>query len=136
MADLNRVILTGRLTRDVDLRSTRNNTSVAEVGVAINERRKGANGEWEEATVFVDVTLWGRTAEFANEYVGKGSQVVIEGRLKFEQWESNGQKRSKLSVVGERLVLPGGKSNGARTQNRGGKHEPASTSPSDEDIPF
>jgi single-strand DNA-binding protein len=76
--------------------------------LAVNERRKSGD-EWVDETTFVDVTLWGRNAEVANEYTQKGNSVMIEGRLKFESWENEGQKRSKLKVVADRLQLLGGK---------------------------
>jgi len=110
MASFNRVILMGNLTRDVDLRYTPNSLPVCDIGLAVNDRRKSASGEWVDETTFVDVTLFGRTAEIAGEYLRKGSPVLIEGRLKLDQWETNdGQKRSKLKVVCENLRMVGGK---------------------------
>ena len=107
MASFNRVILIGNLTRDIDLRSTPSGTSVADASLAVNDRRKNQAGEWVEETTFVDVTVWGRTAEVACEHLSKGSPILIEGRLKLEQWETNGQKRSKLKVVAERMQMLG-----------------------------
>lgn len=107
MASFNRVILLGNLTRDPELRYISSGTAVMEIGLAVNDRRKNANGEWIEETTFVDVTLWGRTAEVASEYLSKGSPVLIEGRLKLDTWETDGQKRSKLRVVGERMQMLG-----------------------------
>src|SRR3569832_959748 len=99
MASFNRVILVGNLTRDPELKYTASNMAVSEIGLAVNDRRKSASGEWIEETTFVDVTLWGRTAEVASEYLSKGSSVLVEGRLKLDSWESKeGQKRSKLRV--------------------------------------
>ncbi|HVU87198.1 MAG TPA: single-stranded DNA-binding protein [Pirellulales bacterium] len=112
MASFNRVILVGNLTRDPELRYTPTNTPVTEIGLAVNDRRKNANGEWIEETTFVDVTLWARTAEVASEYLTKGSPVLIEGRLKLDTWETDGQKRSKLRVVGERMQMLGGRGSG------------------------
>jgi single-strand DNA-binding protein len=88
--------------------------------MAINDRRKGQNGEWIEETVFVDVTLWGRTAEVAGEYLGKGSQVLIEGRLKLDTWEKDGKKNSKLRVVGEKMQMLGSRGGGGGGGGRGG----------------
>jgi single-strand DNA-binding protein len=85
---------------------------VTEIGLAVNNRRKNQAGEWVEEPVFVDVTLWGRTAEVASEYLNKGSSVLIEGRLKLDTWETDGQKRSKLRVVGESMQMLGGRSGG------------------------
>jgi len=114
MASYNRVILLGNVTRDIELRWVAGGgTAVADIGLAVNDRRKNSAGEWVDETTFVDVTLWGRTAEVASEYLSKGSPVFIEGRLKLDTWEgSDGQKRSKLRVVGERMQLLGGKGSG------------------------
>jgi len=109
MANFNRVILMGRLTRDVELKYTQSGLAVTEIGLAISDRRKNQAGEWVEETVFVDVTLWGRTAEVASEYLSKGSTIMIEGKLKLDTWETDGQKRSKLRVVGERMQFVGGR---------------------------
>jgi single-strand DNA-binding protein len=112
MASFNRVILMGNLTRDIELRYTQSGLAVTDIGLAVNDRRKNQAGEWVEEATFVDVTLWGRTAEIASEYLSKGSPTFIEGRLKFDTWETEGQKRSKLRVVGERLQLIGGRGGG------------------------
>ena len=127
MASFNRVILVGNLTRDVDLKYLQSGSAVTEIGLAVNDRRKNQQGEWVEEPVFVDITLWGRTAEIASEYLSKGSSVLIEGRLKLDQWEKDGQKRSKLRVVGEVMQMLGSKgggggqrpSNGERSSNSG-----------------
>ena len=108
MASFNRVILVGNLTRDVELRYIPSGTAVANVGLAVNDRVKRGD-EWVDDVTFIDVTLWARTAEVASEYLSKGSPVLIEGRLKLDTWEHEGQKRSKLKVVGERLQMLGSK---------------------------
>lgn len=108
MASYNRVILVGNLTRDIELKYTPGGTAVTDIGMAVNDRRKTANGEWVDETTFVDVTLWGRTAEVASEYLGKGSPILVEGRLKLDTWEADGQKRSKLRVVCDRMQMLGG----------------------------
>ena len=113
MASFNRVILMGNLTRDIDLKYTPSGTAVTDIGLAVNDRRKSASGEWVDETTFVDVTLWGRTAEVASEYLSKGSPVLIEGRLKLDTWETDGQKRSKLRVSGERMQMLGGRGGGS-----------------------
>ena len=120
MASFNRVILVGNLTRDPELRYTPGGTAVTDIGLAVNDRRKNAQGEWVEETTFVDVTLWGRTAEIASEYLGKGAPALIEGRLKLDTWESEGQKRSKLKVVGEKLQLLGARGAGQGGAGQGG----------------
>jgi single-strand DNA-binding protein len=112
MASFNRVILMGNLTRDVEVRYTPGGTAVSEIGLAVNDRRKDAKGEWVDETTFVDVTLWGRTAEIAGEYLTKGAPLLVEGRLKLDTWEKDGQKRSKLRVVCENMRMLGGKGGG------------------------
>jgi single-strand DNA-binding protein len=124
MADFNRVILMGNLSRDVELKYTQSGLAVTEVGLAISDRRKNQTGEWVEDTVFVDVTLFGRTAEVASEYLSKGSPIFIEGRLKLHTWETEGQKHSKLRVVGERMQMVGSRS-GSATSNTPRERDPA-----------
>jgi len=119
MASFNKVILMGNLTRDVELRYIPSGMAVAEIGLAVNDRRKGQNGEWVEETTFVDVTLWGRQAEVAGEYLTKGAPILIEGRLKLHQWEKDGQKRSKLRVVAENMRMLGGKGGGGGGRSSG-----------------
>jgi len=119
MASYNRVILMGNLTRDVQLRYTPGGTAVTEVGLAVNDRRKGPNGEWIDETTFVDVTFWGRTAEVAAEYLTKGSPVFIEGRLKLDSWEKDGQKHYKLRVVCDRMQLLSSGGGGGGTRQTG-----------------
>ena len=130
MASFNRVILLGNLTRDPELRYIPSGMAVTDIRLAINDRRKGQNGEWIEETTFVDVTLWGRQAEIASEYLTKGSPLLVEGRLKLDSWEKDGQKHSKLRVVGEKMQLlgsrggsggaPGGGGPGARSASEAG----------------
>ena len=160
MASYNRVILIGNVTRDIELRwVSGGGMAVTTLGLAVNDRRKNAAGEWIEETTFVDVTLWGRTAEVASEYLSKGSPVFIEGRLKLDSWEGNdGQKRTKLTVVGEKMQLIGAKGGGggggggqgrAAAPARGGNrpqadapppsdefYEPAPPEAPGDDIPF
>lgn len=126
MASFNKVILVGNVTRDPELRYISSGTAVTDIGLAVNDRRKNAQGEWVEETTFVDVTLWGRTAEVAGEYVSKGSPLLIEGRLKLDQWEKDGKKNSKLRVVGERMQLLGSRGgDGARPKARMAAGKPA-----------
>ena len=124
MASFNRVILLGNLTRDPELRFIPSGMAVTDIGLAVNDRRKNANGEWVDEVTFVDVTLWGRTAEVAGEYLSKGSPVLFEGRLKMDSWDDKqtGQKRSKLKVVGDRMQLLGTRGQGG---SEGGGPRPA-----------
>ena len=123
MASFNRVIVMGNLTRDVELRYTGSQMAVTDIGLAINEKRKNQQGEWIEEVTFVDITLWGRTAEVAAEYLTKGSPVLIEGRLKLDTWEKDGKKNYKLKVVGEFMRLLGTKGGGGRSQSGGGNFD-------------
>lgn len=113
MASYNRVILVGNLTRDIELRYIPSGQAVSDVTVAVNDRRKTASGDWVDEATFVDVTLWGRNAEVASEYLAKGSPVLIEGRLKLDRWETEGQKRSKLRVICEKMQMLSGRAGGA-----------------------
>lgn len=128
MASFNRVILIGNLTRDIDLRYIPSGTAVADIGLAVNDRRKGQNGEWIDEVSFVDITAWGRTAEIASEYCAKGSSVMVEGKLKQESWEdrTTGEKRYKMKVICERLVLLGSKSGGSQGGSQRSTYDQAS----------
>ena len=113
MASFNRVILMGNLTRDVEIKYLPSGTAVAEIGLAVNERRKDQKtGQMIESVTFVDITLWDRNAEIAGEYLSKGSPILVEGRLKLDTWESEGQKRSKLKVVADGFRMLGSKGGG------------------------
>jgi single-strand DNA-binding protein len=158
MANLNKVLLLGRLTRDPETRATQSGSAVVSFGLAVNRTyfRKESNERVEEAC-FVDVEAWGRTGETIARYLKKGRQIFIEGRLKFDSWEKDGQKRTKLSVVAENFQFvdgPDGSSNGggsgggaerpARAAGRAapvGASAPADTpqddyAQADDDIPF
>jgi single-strand DNA-binding protein len=112
MASFNKVIIMGNLTRDPQVRYTPNQTAVTDLGLAVNRTwyDKGSQQKREEVT-FVDVTLWGRQAEVAGEYLSKGRSVLIEGRLHLDSWDDKetGQKRSKLKVVCENMTMVGGR---------------------------
>jgi single-strand DNA-binding protein len=153
MASFNKVILLGNLTRDPEVRYTPKGTAVTELGMAVNRVYTAENGEKREETTFVDVTLWGRTAEIAGEYLKKGRPVFIEGRLQLDTWDDkqSGQKRSKLKVVGEGLQLLGGRPGGGGGGGGGGDEESsggarpsrpapppkaAPAGPDDDEIPF
>ena len=134
MASFNRVILMGNLTRDIELKYLQSGTAVTDIGLAINDKRKDAAGNWVEEVTFVDVTLWGRTAEVAAEYLAKGAPVLIEGKLRTESWEKDGQNRSKLKVNGERLQMLGGKS-GDKSSSRSQGRPPEAKQPARETVP-
>ena len=118
MASYNRVILLGNLVRDIELRYTNSRMAVCQNAIAVNDRRKNASGEWIDETSFVDVTFFGRTAEVVSEYLGKGSPIFVEGRLKQDTWEKDGQKRSKLYVIVDRMQLLGSRSEGKNGEAR------------------
>ncbi|HWL54619.1 MAG TPA: single-stranded DNA-binding protein [Chthoniobacteraceae bacterium] len=134
MANLNKVMLIGNLTRDPDVRYTPKGTAVAELGLAVN-RRYTVDGEKREETTFVDITLWGRTAELAGQYLRKGRSIYIEGRLQFDTWDDKqtGQKRSKLRVIGDEMQFLGGRDGESGGAPRGGgggeEYEPRSEAP-------
>lgn len=123
MASFNKVILMGNLTRDPQVRYTPGGTAVADIGLAVNRTwfDKQSNQKKEEVT-FVDVTLWGRQAEVAGEYLSKGRGVLIEGRLQLDQWDdkATGEKRSKLKVIGEEMTMVGGRGEGGGGGDFGG----------------
>ena len=136
MASFNRVIIMGNITRDIELRHVGNNTAVCDLSLAVNDRRKNQSGEWIEEVAFVDVTAWGRTAEIANEYLSKGSSVLVEGKLKQETWvdKDSGKNRSKLKVLCEKLTLLGTK-RASESQYTGPAKSQAATQ-DDNDVPF
>lgn len=124
MASYNRVVLVGNLTRDVELRYTPSGTAVTDISMAVNERIK-RNDQWVEEANFFDVTMWGRTAEVASEYLSKGSNVLVEGRLRQERWEQDGQKRSKVKVICEKMQMLGSKGGGQGSSPSSGRSSAA-----------
>lgn len=151
MANLNKVMLIGNLTRDPELRHTPKGSAVADLGLAVNRKVQDGNGTWKDETTFVDVTVWGASAENAHKFLTKGRGVFIEGRLQMDVWDdkATGQKRSKLKVVADSVqFLPDGKggatprfsneeSSGAAAGNRqGGSAGPADDYAEEDDIPF
>ncbi|CUV65111.1 Single-stranded DNA-binding protein [Sulfurovum sp. enrichment culture clone C5] len=104
----NKVILAGNLARDIEIRYLPSGTAVATTAIATNRRYKAADGTQKDETMFIDLTFWGRTAEIANQYLKKGSQVLVEGRLTLEQWTAtDGGKRSKHAIAVETLQMLG-----------------------------
>ncbi len=155
MPSYNKVLLMGNLTRDIELRHTSANTPVANIGLAVNRRFKGQDGQQRDETTFVDCEAWGRTAEVMSQYLSRGRPVFIEGRLRLDQWQDQqGNNRSKLKVVVEnfqfidsRTDTPidshtagpadtgGGSPDTPIPQTRSNRSEPA-TSIEEDDIPF
>ncbi len=151
MASFNKVILMGNLTRDPEMRVTSGGLSICKLGLAVSRNYSTREGERREETTFVDIDAFGKQAEVIAKYMRKGRPIMIEGRLKFDQWESDGQKRSKLGVILENFQFVGG----PREEGEGGGYEqsspparnsgstPGSTAENagdagalDEDVPF
>ncbi len=153
--NINRVVLTGNLTRDPDHRSTPNGLSICKLGIACNTRRKNGAGDWEEKPNFFRVTVFGRQADNCAQYLKKGRPVAIDGRLEWSSWENEGQKRESVDIIAETVqFLSGGRDEAAGGGNGNGfssnvqaaesdipidtgDFEPAPVSGGgDEDIPF
>jgi single-strand DNA-binding protein len=148
-ASLNKVLLMGNLTRDPEVKYTPKGTAVADLAIAINDSYKAQDGTIKETVTYVDIEVWGRTAENCKQYLSKGRPIFVEGQLKLDQWEQDGQKRSKMKVRADRVqFLGGGPGGGERRGPSGGDSErPASRpaaapsedrppAPVDDDIPF
>lgn len=156
---INKVLISGNLTRDAELRSTASGTSILAFGVAVNDRRRNQNGEWEDYANFVDCTMFGRRAEALSQYLTKGTKVAIEGRLHYSSWEdrNGGGRRSKLDVTVDELEFMSSRNGGGNGNNGGGQsygqssgqynaapaqrsqyisEAPAPAAYNDEDIPF
>ena len=132
---INRVNITGNLTRDPEMRHTASGMQVLSFGVAVNDRAKDANGEWADRPNFIDCTMFGTRAEAVSRYISKGSKVAIEGKLRWSQWEKDGQKRSKLEVIVDEIEFMSRREDGAQVAAR----QPAAAPVPDvydEDIPF
>jgi single-strand DNA-binding protein len=111
MADINHVVLVGRLTRDAELKYTSGGQAVCKFSIAINRRRKNGD-QWEDEANFFDIVLWGRQGEALNQYLVKGKMVGVEGELRQDRWQQDGQNRSRVEIVANNLQLLGGGSGG------------------------
>ncbi len=123
MASLNKVLLMGNLTRDIEMRYTPSGMAVAQLGLAVNRKfRDTKTNELREEVTFVDIDAFGKTAETAHQYLSKGRPIFVEGRLKLDQWDdkTTGQKRSKLKVVADRIQFVGGGQGGPGGSGGGG----------------
>ena len=150
MSSFNKVILVGNLTRDPELRYTPKGTAIAKVGLAVNHKWKNEAGELKEEVTFVDIEVWGRTAENVGQYMRKGSSMLVEGRLKLETWDDKqtNQKRSKMLVVGETVQFLGSPRSGGEGAPVERSSRPAATKPTEaaadadgpppeeDDVPF
>lgn len=144
---INRVNISGNLTRDPELRSTAGGTQVLTFGVAVNDRRRNPqSGEWEDVPNYIDCVVFGNRAEPLSRFLSKGMKVAIEGKLRWSQWERDGQKRSKIEVIVDELEILTSRDGSGSTSNRGAYSSTATASPApvidanssvyDEDIPF
>lgn len=103
---INRVLLSGNLTRDPELRATAGGTPVLSIGLAVNDRRRNAQtGEWEDCPNFIECSMFGTRAEAVSKHMKRGDKIAIEGKLRFTQWEKDGQRRTKLEVIVEDIEL-------------------------------
>lgn len=117
MADINRTVLVGRLTRDCELKYTPNtNLPVTKLSIAVNSRRKQDN-EWVDDANFFDITLFGKQGEALNKYLLKGKQIAIEGQLRQDRWEQDGQTRSRVHIIADNIMLLAGNSNEGNERN-------------------
>jgi single-strand DNA-binding protein len=122
----NQVVLMGNLTRDPELRQTPNGQNVCSFSLALNRSYKGADGNWQEATDFIDVVAWGPLGERVAQYLSKGRPCLVNGRLQSSSWEKDGQKRSKVEVVAQDVTFlggPGGESSNGGNQSTGSESE-------------
>ena len=133
---INRVVISGNLTRDPEQRSTASGMTVLGFGVAVNDRRKNQQtGEWEDYPNYIDCTMFGKRADVVSRFLSKGSKVAIEGKLRWSQWERDGQRRSKVEVVVEEIVLMSGKASGATGNAAPSTSTAADPYPSDVYVP-
>lgn len=138
MIDVNRVFLAGRLTRDPELRYTGGGTAVTTLGVACNRRFRDRSGEDREEVLYINVVGWGKTAENCANYLSKGRPIFVEGRLQSRQWERDGQKRTTIEVVADRVQFMDFVGEGASraSETGGGPEYEEAPPPGDDDIPF
>lgn len=136
MANYNKVILLGNLTRDPELRVTPKGTSVCQIGLAVNRYYRNDAGDTQEETTFVDIEAWGRQAEVISKYVTKGNPLFVEGRLRLDSWENkSGEKRTRLKVVLENMQLLGGRGEGGGGQGSPDSHAPQARGESQSSAP-
>jgi single-strand DNA-binding protein len=140
-ADLNHVVLIGRLTREAELKYLASGTAVCKFALAVNRRVKKGD-QWTEEANFFDVVLWGKSGEAINQYLLKGKQVAVDGELRQERWEQDGQKRSKVEVVANSVQLLGGgaQSDGgfqqARQPGANASYQAPAQDSFEEEVPF
>lgn len=146
---INRVVLSGNLTRDPEVRTTQSGMPVMSLGIAVNDRRKnGQTGEWEDYANFIDCTMFGNRAQNVAQYLSKGQRVMLEGKLRYSTWERDGQKRSKIEVIIDDLDFQGTRNQSSQGMTTDGATNASaysapqtpvvdtSSSVYDDDIPF
>ena len=109
---INRVVISGNITRDPELRSTQGGMEILALGVAVNDRVKGENGQWTDRPNFIDCTMFGNRAKSVSRFLSKGSKVAIEGKLRWSQWERDGQRRSKIEVIVDEIEFMASRGDG------------------------
>jgi len=146
--NINRVVMTGNLTRDPELRSLPSGMSVCSLRLACNTRRKGAGGEWEDKPNYFDVTVWGQQGENCARFLSKGRPVALDGRLEWREWETqDGQKRQAVDIIADSVQFLGGRDDAASGNGYGGREDvpidnrdfqtaPAGRGAAEDDIPF
>ena len=131
-SNINRVVLTGNLTHDPELRALQSGTSVCKLRIAVNTRRKGASGDWEDKPNYFDVTVWGAQGENCARYLSRGRPVAIDGRLEWREWETpEGNKRQAVDIVADTVQFLGGRDDAGGGGNAGGGFTPRSDIPVD-----
>jgi single-strand DNA-binding protein len=135
MADTNVTVICGRLTRDPESRNV-GESSVTAMSLACSKKYKTKSGEAKEETLFIDTECWGKTGELVQQYLKKGSQCVVVGRLKLDVWEKEGQKQSKIKLVAEQVQFVGGKSESGEAYSGGGSAKHTDNSKDDDVMPF
>lgn len=123
----NQVVLMGNLTRDPELRQTPNGQNVCSFSLALNRSYKGADGNWQEATDYIDVVAWGPLGERVAQYLSKGRPCLVNGRLQSRSWEQDGQKRSKVEVVAQDVTFLGGQGGGEGSYSGGNAEASSNT---------
>ncbi len=151
MANLNHVVLIGRLTRDAELKYTNTGLAVSKLSIAVNRRKKSGD-QWVEEANYFDITVWGKTAENLNQYLLKGKEIAVEGELRQDRWEQDGQTKSKVEIVANNIQLLGGgggsgsgrpsglnqqaSQDSGKRQTGENEYPPAHSDHFDDDIPF
>jgi len=130
--NINRVILTGNLTRDPDMRATPGGLAICKLGIAVNTRRKNNEGQWEEKPNFFRVTVFGRQAESCGQYLKKGRPIAVDGRLEWSTWEREGQKHESVDIIADTVQFLGGRDDAGAN----GNGFSSSALPTESDVPI